>query len=306
MSGIEWTDKTWNPIRGCSPVSAGCLNCWAARQANRQSGYRKGKPLCGGAILHEKTKGAYHGFVKDGRWTGRVEPIPGQLDKPQHWRQPRRVAVALMGDLFHEALTLADITTVLNVARLAPQHDYQILTKRPERMRDILLAIESTLPGEHPEWWPLPNVWLGVSVENQATADERIPLLLETPAAVRWVSYEPALGPVDFGGPLNGYPRWVSSREYVTREMALDAGRPEMEGSLYSDDEWEQTMLPIDWLVIGGESGPGARPCDVEWIRSAVRQCQDARVPVFVKQDSGPRPGQQGRIPDELWIKEFP
>jgi len=265
MSKIEWTDESWNPVRGCTPVSEGCRNCWAARMAQRHRA------------------GAYRGLVqstgwpgfRNNHWSGRVDLIADQLGKPLRWRKPRRIAVALMGDLFHEKLSDHEIALVFETMALAPQHTYQVLTKRAGRMLDWFRSG----PGLR-----FPNVWLGVSVEDQATADERIPLLLQTPAAVCWVSYEPALGPVDFSGPLNGYPRQVRGREVVTHEMAIDAGEPEMEGSLYCDEEWEQTMPSIDWLPVGGESGPGARPCNVEWIRSAVRQCREAGVPVFVKQ----------------------
>jgi protein gp37 len=145
--------------------------------------------------------------------------------------------------------------------------------------------------------WPLPNVHLGVSIEDRATADERIPLLLQCPAAVRWVSYEPALGPVDFGPWLRfqetrceGRKSRIHCNHWYDGGRCCSCGDPAM----------------LDWIVVGGESGPGRRPFEIDWLRSAADQCQAAGVPVFVKQDSGPKPGMQGRIPDELWIKEMP
>lgn len=245
-TSIEWTDATWNPVRGCSRVSEGCRNCYAERIAARFA----------------KPGMTFHGFARDYDqahlpkpalrvgWTGRVELIPSKLIEPLGWRKPRRVFVNSMSDLFHEALSFADIERVYDVMLQAERHTFQVLTKRPERMlkfvRDRWLGTGSDLPA---------NVWLGVSVEDQATADERIPLLLKTPAAVRFVSYEPALAGVDF--------------------------RP-----------WLGPVHPhaiLDWLIVGGESGPGARPFDVTWARSAVRECREAGVPAFVKQ-LGARP----------------
>jgi len=274
QTGIEWTDATWNPIRGCSRVSAGCMHCYAERQAIRQikSGY---------AGLIQRTS---HGPA----WTGEVRLVPELLDAPLRWRSPRRVFVNSMSDLFHERLPDEAILQVFDVMRqcangwtgeiggehgkLVAAHTFQILTKRPARMLDFcsrLRFAQNDARGmyladqlSHNGFNPMPalrNVWLGVSVEDQATADERIPLLLQTSAAVRFVSYEPALGPVDFSF---GMP-WRKSGP------ALNVG--------------------INWLIVGGESGPGARPCDVAWIRRAVEQCKRAGVPCFVKQ-LGARP----------------
>jgi protein gp37 len=306
-TAIAWTDRSWNPIRGCSRVSEGCRNCYAERIAARFS-----KPGLWG-----------HGFAKmtesGPRWTGRVELVPEKLNEPLRLRKPQRIFVNSTSDLFHEALPDEAIDRVFAVMAMcdgkhssrAP-HTFQVLTKRPERMARyfadpetpwrvysevvrvniggyrprILQADESGHRGLDTGQWPLPlaNLWLGVSVEDQATADQRVPLLLQTPAAVRFVSYEPSLGAVGFAEALSGNPEQTGTREYVSREMALDAGDPSMEGSLYRDEEWEQTTPRIDWLIVGGESGPGERPCDVAWIRSAVRQCHEAGVACFVKQ----------------------
>lgn len=238
-SSIQWTDATWNPVRGCSRVSSGCEHCYAERQAARFNG--PGQPYEG------LTRATAHGPV----WTGKVRLVPELLDWPLRKRKPLRIFVNSMSDLFHEDVPDEFIAKVFGRMRITPRHTYQILTKRPERMR---AWVNQQMPYIG---WPLPNVWLGVSVEDLAMADERIPLLLQTPAALRFVSYEPALGPVDFREYLRG-PRWFASEQPMNR--------------------W------LDWLIVGGESGPGARPCDVAWIRSAVKQCRAAGVPVFVKQ----------------------
>lgn len=243
-SKIEWTDATWNPIRGCSRVSEGCRNCYAERTAARFSG--PGQPYEGLALyrdLQADLKIIPH-------WTGDVRFIPELLDQPLRWKRPRKIFVNSMSDLFHEKVPIEMIDQIFSVMWRAPQHTFQILTKRPGRMQSYMCA-GYRMNGAT---WPLPNVWLGVSVEDQKTADERIPLLLQTPAAVRWVSYEPALGPVDFSD-------WLL--------------RPH--GDQYG-------AFSLDWVVAGGESGPGARCAHPQWIRAARDQCQAAGVPFFFKQ----------------------
>lgn len=298
-SSIEWTDATWNPVRGCSRVSEGCRHCYAERVAARFRG----------------DDDPFHGFAYSDKagphWTGKVELILSKLDEPLRWRKPRRIFVGSMSDLFHERLSDEAIAAVFGVMAACPQHTFQALTKRPERMqrwfewaRECSLNLEEQIgerpPSGHGEptvctlyydsaiggspsarafadrlvatrgcYWPLPNVWLGVSVEDQATADERIPLLLQTPAAIRFVSYEPALGPVDFA-------------EYLG---AVDVPHLDASGAVdfFDDAQWHEED-PIDWLIVGGESGPGARPFNIAWAYSAVAQCKAAGVPVFVKQ----------------------
>lgn len=268
-TGISWTDATWNPIRGCSRVSEGCRNCYAESVAARFSG--AGLP--------------YEGLTRDGKWTGEVRVVERHFLDPLRWEKPRRIFVNSMSDLFHPNVTDETIDRVFAVMALAPRHTFQVLTKRPERMRKYLADTRrnipvynaatkitggdfSKFPGDMANtrssggsWWPLPNVWLGVSVEDQATADARVPLLLQTPAAVRFISYEPALGPVDFT-------HAVHNGECGSRACAK--GR-------------------VDQIIVGGESGPGARPCDVAWIRSTRDQCKAAGVACFVKQ-LGARP----------------
>jgi protein gp37 len=215
-SKIEWTDATWNPVTGCSKISAGCKNCYAERMVER---FPEVYPDGFGVQL-------------------RVE----RLDQPKRWRKPRRVFVCSMSDLFHDDVPDRFIFDILWTMRTLPRHTFQILTKRPERMRSLVRRKFRT--NEPPQ-----NVWFGVSVENQSAADERIPLLLDTRDAVRWLSCEPLLDPVDLGP--------------------------------YLDD--------LDWVVVGGESGPGARPMDLDWAREIRDQCIGAGVPFFFKQVGGRR-----------------
>jgi protein gp37 len=296
--GIAWTEETWNVIRGCSRVSSGCQRCYAERQAARMAGPGQ----------------AYEGLVrltvKGPRWTGEVAMVPEKLGDPLRWRRPRRVFVNSMSDLFHERLTNEQIAAIFGVMAAAPRHTFQVLTKRPQRMQEWFrwlnehgheqMAIEASCwLGDGPHWdlvaghapHPLPNVWLGVSVEDQLTADQRIPYLLETPAAVRFVSYEPALGPVNLrhlDAEVAGHPRLIVVDALIGRQTDMGRPCPDAPGRL-------------SWVIAGSESGPGARPADLEWFRSVARQCQDAQVPYFLKQfadDAGhkiPTPELDGR-----------
>jgi protein gp37 len=229
---IEWTatknidgtitkGKVWNPVTGCTKVSQGCKNCYAEVLAKRFWGERK--------------------FTD-------VQCHPERLEQPLHWRKPSRVFVNSMSDLFHPDVPDEFIYSVWNIISQSPQHTYQILTKRPERMFRRL----SNLGFRE-------NVWIGVSVEDQATADDRIPLLLQTPAAVRFVSCEPLLGPVDLS-------EWLFPDETHPSHGIL-TGDPQ-----------------LDWVIVGGESGPHARPMHPDWARSLRDQCQAAGVPFFFKQ----------------------
>ena len=299
MSSIEWTEKTWNPVVGCTPVSPGCLNCYAARMARRQE-------AMGTPGYEPRT---HHGFpesrtiriaeVRGGRpvFTGEVRCLPERLEEPLRWRKPRLVFVNSMSDLFHEAVPFEFVDRVFAVMALCPQHTFQVLTKRPERMAEymgvrvgicgvrrfdrfkeagrhggVLGSAHFEISGGQGACfdWPLSNVWLGTSTENQATADERIPHLLRCPAAVRFLSVEPMLGPVDlsafFGGQYVGLPGDVVHSNY---------------------------NFGIGWVICGGESGPGARPFDVAWARSLRDQCKAAGVPFFMKQ-LGSNPFEEG------------
>ena len=272
-TGIQWTDETWNPIRGCSRVSEGCRHCYAEVVAARFSG--PGQAYEG--LARRTSKG-------EARWTGKIMFVEKHLLDPLRWKEPRRIFVNSMSDLFHEDVTDDELAAIFGVMALAHQHTFQILTKRPERQRAIMgqLTLSESIAGlgllcqdrgialdydrlnrhlrSHDHRWPLPNVWLGVSIENQEAADERIPLLLDTPAAVRFLSCEPLLGPLNLLEWLDRY------------RLDHDTGTEAIYKTL------------ISWVIFGGESGAGARPCDVQWIRDGVSQCREHDIAPFVKQ----------------------
>lgn len=390
---IAWTKgddgslgKTWNPIRGCSRVSAGCVNCYAEKVAARFGGTdpRTGKQM------------PYAGLTdRHGRWNGRVSLVEEHLGDPLRWKKPRRIFVNSMSDLFHENVSDEWRDQIFAVMALASQHTFQVLTKRPERMRAYLSRLDvglrwmtqagiSSYPDSNHDkaiTWSndgLPNVMLGVSVENQETADKRIPLLLDTPAAVRFVSLEPQLGPVDLTQWLGGYKSNDKQRKDVSsissnwhlplqqwgdsQNQEVDRGEPDRNSSLLERNQSQESSkidirrlsddtvfgredstqgIPssssmddrksgghsrfyasesqkrdserlqtgksgsrdpiaecfghsspekldprpgLDWIIVGGESGPNARPFDIEWARSTVRQCKAAGTKCFVKQ----------------------
>lgn len=307
---IEWTrgddgsmGETWNPMRGCQIVSPGCTNCYAMKQAHRFSGL--GQPY------EELTKMSKSGQIL---WTGKVRLVPEALDAPLHWRKPRRVFVNSMSDLFHKDVPDEFIDQCFAVMALAPQHTFQVLTKRPSRMLEwfnpkrpeVVIDAMNDYGVNAAVRWPLPNTWLGVSVEDQATADERIPLLLQTPAAVRFISAEPLLSRIsllDFlYKNLQATPEWRTHKG--SRQMKLT--HEGLRGDLH-------------WVIVGGESGHKARPCHVDWIRSIVGQCKAADVACFVKQvgsnPRGDRPcvelcsrkgGDPQEWPEDIRIRQFP
>lgn len=243
---IEWTDATWNPIRGCSRVSEGCRHCYAETVAARFSG--PGQPYEGLAHRVRRPDGG-----SEARWTGKIAVVESAMDQPLRWRRPRRIFVNSMSDLFHDGVPDEVIDRVFRVMSMARHHTFQVLTKRPERMRRYLTSgtVEGRISYQGRAIWPLPNVWLGVSVEDQRTADERIPILLDTPAAVPWISAEPLIGPLD----LTRY--FFSPLDFIRG---------------------------LGWVVVGGESGPGARPMHPDWARSLRDQCATAGVPFLFKQ----------------------
>jgi protein gp37 len=252
-TGIEWTDATWNPVRGCSKVSAGCAHCYAETVAARFSG--PGQPYAG--LVDEK-----------GRWNGTVRLIEDHLEDPLRWKKPRRIFVNSMSDLFHESLSDQDIARVVAVMSHAPQHTFQVLTKRPKRMQAFMSRVK-----------PLPNLWLGVSVEDQAAANRRIPLLIRTPAAVRFLSCEPLLGPVNLDPTLCGN---CGGDE-------VNVGEDGTPWCPMCDDEEMGSAGWLDpdgigWVIVGGESGHNARPMHPTWARSLRDQCARNEVPFFFKQ----------------------
>lgn len=257
ITSIEWTDVVWNPVTGCSKVSEGCRHCYAEAVAHRFWGARE--------------------FTD-------VQCHADRLEQPLHWKTPRRIFVNSMSDLFHEDVPDEFIERVWAVMACADWHTFQILTKRPERMHRFLCVedhwdqigrnvveispfaakrgLHRRLNGQK----IFGHVWLGVSIEDQKTADERIPILLQTPAAVRWVSAEPLLGVVDLSRVMFHANGGVGLVHDVMRFRKSEA------------------FGTLDWVVIGGESGPGARPCDIGHIRTIVQQCRASQVPCFVKQ----------------------
>lgn len=341
-SGIGWTDATWNPTKGCSRKSEGCRHCYAeavsARIANATQAKLRAVTERGGDERDRiralsPTESAYRIVVRWQRggdrpaddddvalprWNGRVVTDLSVYEKPIHWKRPRLIFVDSMSDLHHEALGPDHLDIIYGVMAIADRHRFQILTKRPDLARlylsaperpqkilDALRKLQASLRRlEEPipeldaaleRWgetlpWPLSNVIQGTSVENQAQADGRILELLRCPAAARFVSYEPALGPVD-------YEPWVWPQCILTREEH-DAN---CEGGLFCEERL------VDWIIVGGESGPQHRPMEIAWVEAVADVCGASDTALYVKQDAGARPGQQGRIPERLWArKEYP
>lgn len=283
---ISWSNATWNVITGCSVISPGCTNCYAMREAG-EGRVRNHQSRIG------LTKQTNAGHV----WTGEVRFNPYWLDMPLHWRRPRRVFVCAHGDMFHDAVPVEWLDLMLAVMAMSPAHQFQVLTKRaagmrayfeslPYRADDILKTIRANWTGLTEAQavavvqklinGPLPNVWLGVSTEDQTRADQRIADLLAIPAAVHWASYEPALGPINF--------------RRITCDLAghehlgyrLDA----LAGTIVRSDGGVVTQATgrLDWVVAGGESGRGARPCHPEWFRRTRDDCAATGVTFHFKQ----------------------
>jgi len=241
-TSIEWTDATWNPVAGCSVLSPGCTNCYAMRMAARLE-----------AMGVAKYRGLTRRSGKRTVWTGRIRLDRGSLEAPLAWRKPRMIFVNSMSDLFHDDVPFAHVADVWSVMARAPRHTFQILTKRPER----LVAFAARLP-------KLPNVWLGTSVES-ADYLHRIDTLREVDAAIRFVSFEPLLGPVG------------------TADLA-----------------------DIDWAIVGGESGPRARPIEAAWVNEIRRNCRRTKTAFFFKQWGGPNKARTGRSLNGRTWDEYP
>ncbi len=303
-SAIEWTDAVWNPTTGCSKVSPGCAHCYAEALSKRYAG-ANGWPA------------EFKPWTPDNA-AENVILHPDRLDAPLHWKTPRRVFVNSMSDLFHEQVPDEFIDRVFSVMARTPQHTYQVLTKRPERFvrysrmrcQENGQAASFWSAFENKDYrpsWPLSNVWLGVSVENQRWADERIPILLDTPAAVRFISAEPLLGPLDLTH-LYGH---VNFGDHVDLTVDALSGMytAAWAGRKSQPDRPLDTLGrgKLDWVIVGGESGSRHRPFDPEWARSIVAQCRDAGVAVFVKQLGGARPGNALEdLPEDLRVREYP
>lgn len=291
---IEWATKVLNPVTGCSKISPGCQHCYAERMARRlagRAGYPAGNPFA--VTWHED-----------------------RIYEPVSWRTPQRVFLGSMTDLFHPDVQEVWIHDILDMVIHYPQHTFMVLTKRPLRMVDIMAdfyrggwvrGTERPMVDHHE---PIPNLWLGVTAENQEMADRRIPLLLQVPAAVRFVSVEPCLGPVDLGmstatcSCCERWPsRWIRLPRPVHGDWPVDHATQADPGIYRAESNQhgalsvhtsagllgikpaEMEILPkLDWVIAGGESGPGARPLHPDWARSIRDQCAAAGVPLFFKQ----------------------
>lgn len=283
---IAWTDATWNVVTGCTKVSNGCLHCYIERTPPFRIGHRRfDRPGIGGTtgvLLHRE-----------------------RLERPYRWRKPRRVFVCSLADLFHDDVPDDVIIDVWSVMATNPRHTFQVLTKRPARMRALLsrpgfreavarCGAARMEDGDNwfdylmfePKAWPLPHVWGGVSAEDQPNADRRIPILLDTPdLAVRWVSMEPMLGPIDLS-------RWLCRQPGVPGHTCT------------------ASRHALSWVVVGGESGPGARPMDLVAAARVVEQSRTAGVPVFMKQLGTVVGGRDhhdlATFPEVLRVREYP
>lgn len=260
-SKISWTEYVWNPVVGCSRIAHGCMHCYAETMTRRLAAM--------GRMEYKNL------LTSDHRWNGRVRCLEQRLDDPLQWRKPRRIFVCSMGDLFHNVVTVDFIASVYARMEKCSQHIFIVLTKRAERAA-ILLQSDGPL-----YWmlerihhlddivWPLPNVWHLGSVSTQADANEIISHVLDTPAAIRGVSLEPLLGPVDLTRI-----KWA--------KIPIDPDNYRF--SAPAPDEYNKAKIGLDWVIVGGESGPGARPMHPDWARSIRDQCQDAGVAFYFKQ----------------------
>lgn len=282
MSNIEWTEKTWNPVVGCTPVSPGCDLCYAGVLSHRLAAMGQGEYV--GLTVKRKAPARAGGRMRS-TFNGKVKCLPDRLDIPIKRKKPTMYFVNSMSDLFHKKVPFEFIDKVFAVMALCSQHTFQVLTKRPERMAEYLASRQFERP--------LRNVWLGTSVEDQARADERIPHLLRCPAAVRFLSCEPLLGAIDLAKPhgrIGDNGEFVLAQAYGDPRMLWAC--PKCQGTRYFQtdpqaiacSECRGTGIGIHWVICGGESGPGARPSDLQWHRSIRNQCRETRVPFFEKQ----------------------
>jgi protein gp37 len=318
MTNISWTQETWNPIVGCSLVSPGCTNCYAMQMAHRLEKI--------GTLPH------YQGTTKVANghpvWAGKIAMAPESiLISPLKRKKPTTYFVNSMSDLFHEDVPEEWIDRVFAVMALCPQHTFQVLTKRSKRMLNYLshsheedtdlverVAAAGARMMESGDQvhdylcnieWPLLNAWLGVSCEDQKRADERIPDLLATPAAHRFVSAEPLIGRISFGYMKSPYDRHADVPG--TYDPLGGSWWPAVGNAEEEYQGREEGLDKIDLVITGGESGPNRRPMDMAWAEDIMRQCKSAETMFHFKQDSAAKPGQRGRASDELWAcKDVP
>lgn len=324
QTGIEWTHVvardgtrykgvTWNPVTGCTRVSSGCDNCYAftlhdQRFAANLAAAREWLALQRSSLLDRvhtpveivaaaREAGAYLPWPKQyDRPFSEVQLLPDRLEQPYGWGKPRAVFVDSMGDIFHEDVSELYLRRIFATMAATPRHIYMVLTKRPERMAEFVptlarpgadhISVTDRNGRSQRAEWPLPNVWLGFSAEDQDSFEERWRAAAQTPAAVLWCSAEPLLGPIDF------HDAYIHHR--VDGILGQRVDRPAREA-------WARGL---DWVVVGGESGPRYRDMDPAWARHILEQCQRASVPVFMKQVSGARSGQH--FEGDLDVRQWP
>jgi len=255
---IEWAHETWNPVVGCTKISVGCENCYAERMAARLA--NMGQSIYMNVVKHEKTDSGCLKWLP--RWNGKTSIASIKtIEKPWNWKKHRFVFVCSMGDLFHESVSLETVLNIMYVINKCRQHTFLILTKRPERMREFFVEWLHDQTGDY-----IPNMWLGVTAENQDMVNERIPVLLNVPAAKHFVSVEPMLGPVDIV-------------QYMHDSCCNEIR--EKEGICICSEPREPHL---NWVICGGESGPGARPTHPIWVQSLRDQCVNNKTPFHFKQ----------------------
>jgi len=287
---IEWTNETWNPIIGCSKISEGCKNCYAEKMACRLASMEHNLSAYDYRYVVDGTE-----YMKPKKWNGKTFFAESQLQKPLKLKKPRKIFVCSMGDLFHESVSFEDILKVYDIFCQCPQHTFQILTKRPERMKLFFIWLASevkksgldSIPSQSRNLFDylsiLDNVWLGVTAENQEQANKRIPILLQTPAKVKFVSVEPMLGEIDLFN--------------VDNEINQKMSEINNEELLFSADY-------IDWVICGGETGGNARMIKREWVEYLQEQCEASGVPFFFKSWGGKN--KNDSLVNGREFKEFP
>ena len=290
-TNIEWTDETWNPVTGCTKISTGCLNCYAKEMANRLK------------LMGAKHYQHHNPFGVRANLDSLYKPIRGKKGK--------RIFVCSMGDLFHEGIESQWRDQVIPSVAIQPKHTFQVLTKRSGNMFNYMTGEGQLVAARAGVQSPIPNLWLGVTAENQDRADVRIPLLLKTPASVRFVSVEPMLEKVNIL-PYIGYNAYKCSCGWHETEMDIDLTGSHQNRSTrcYRCGSECEGYIACDWVIVGCESGPKRRECKIEWIREIVAQCKSAGVACFVKQVSIDgkvvKDWNDPRFPEDLKIREFP
>lgn len=260
MTKIEWTNETWNPVVGCTKLSSGCAECYAEKFAVRLAG-------------NEKTQ-FYKKVIDNGRWNGKTLVRISEFDRPERWKRPRMIFVCSMGDLFHDSVPFTAINSLFSVMSDFDRHIYQILTKRPQRVLDFFSwkwAETKEKLGTDAPWFPKPNIWIGVTAENQNIWNERVPLLAKIPTQVRFVSCEPLLSHID---------------------MEVPDGKDRL----------------VNWIICGSETGNRARRMDISWAQWLAIQASNRNIPFFMKKyiTSTGKEFPFEELPDLLRKRQYP